>query len=51
MSFVYWAWANQHQGKKHSTQTLQYLEKAIEIDPNYVGGRLWAEALMKKLKQ
>jgi tetratricopeptide (TPR) repeat protein len=48
MSFVYWAWANQHQNKKFRTESLAYLEKAISLDPNYVGGRKRAEELKKK---
>ena len=49
MSFVYWAWANQHQSKKFRTESLAYLDKAISLDPNYVGGRKRAEALKGKL--
>jgi tetratricopeptide (TPR) repeat protein len=49
MSFVYWAWANQHQSKKYRTESLAYLEKAISLDPNYVGGRKRAEELKGKL--
>lgn len=49
MSFVYWAWANQHQSKKFRTESLVYLEKAISLDPNYVGGRKRAEELKTKL--
>lgn len=45
MSFTYWAWAKQHQGKKYRTQALQYLDKAISLDPNYKAGRTKAEAL------
>ena len=51
MSFTYWAWANQHQGKKHRQQALDYLERAIALDPNYVGGRERAETLRAKLLQ
>lgn len=49
MSFVYWAWANQHQSKKFRTESLAYLDKAISFDPNYVGGRKRAEELKTKL--
>jgi tetratricopeptide (TPR) repeat protein len=49
MSFVYWAWANQHQSKKYREQSLGYLEKAISLDPNYVGGRKRAEELKSKI--
>jgi tetratricopeptide (TPR) repeat protein len=45
MSFTYWAWAKQHQGKKDRTQALAYLNKAINLDPNYKAGRLRAEEL------
>lgn len=48
MSFVFWAWANQHQSKKFRTKALGYLNKAIELDPNYNGGRKRAEELIKK---
>ncbi len=49
MSFVYWAWANQHQSKKYREQAIEYLDKSISIDPNYLGGRKRAEELKKKL--
>ncbi len=49
MSFVYWAWANQHQSKKYRTESLAYLEKAILLDQNYKGGRKRAEELKLKL--
>ena len=49
MSFVYWAWANQHQSRKFSTESLAYLEKAISLDPKYVGGRKRAEELKSKI--
>jgi tetratricopeptide (TPR) repeat protein len=45
MSFVYWAWANQHQGMKYRKQALTYLDKAIALDPSYLGGRKRAEEL------
>ncbi len=50
MSFTYWGWAKQHQGKKYRNQALQYLDKAIQLDPNYQAGRKRAEELKKKLK-
>jgi hypothetical protein len=49
MSFTYWAWAKQHQSKKHRIQSLQYLDMAIELDPNYKAGRQKAEALKAKM--
>lgn len=49
MSFVYWAWAKQHQGKKHRTQALNYLDKAIALDLNYEAGRKRSEELKNKL--
>ena len=49
MSFVYWAWAKQHQGKKHRTEALNYLDKAIALDPNYEAGRKRSEELKNKL--
>lgn len=49
MSFVYWAWAKQHQGKKYRTQALNYLDKAIALDPNYEAGRKRSEELKNKL--
>ena len=49
MSFVYWAWANQRQNGKNKTQSLIYLEKAIELDPNYKAGRQRAEDLKAKM--
>jgi tetratricopeptide (TPR) repeat protein len=45
MSFTFWAWAKQHQSNKYREQALQYLDKAISIDPNYEGGRKKAETL------
>lgn len=49
MSFVYWAWANQHQGKKYKSQSLEYLDKAISLDVNYEAGRKRAENLKSKI--
>jgi hypothetical protein len=49
MSFTYWAWAKQHQSKKYRKQALAYLDKAIQLDPNYQAGRKRAEELKKKL--
>ncbi|MDR6198007.1 tetratricopeptide (TPR) repeat protein [Siphonobacter sp. BAB-5404] len=49
MSFTYWAWANQHQSKKHRPQSLEYLELAIKLDPHYEAGRERAEILKQKL--
>ncbi len=49
MSFTYWAWAKQHQSKKYRSQALQYLDKAINLDPNYKAGRAKAEKLKLKL--
>ena len=48
MSFTYWAWAKQHQSKKYRTQALQYLDKAIALDPEYKAGRKKAEELKSK---
>lgn len=47
MSITYWAWANQHKNQKK--QALIYLEKSIELDPNYKAGRKKAEVLKAKL--
>ena len=49
MSFTYWAWAKQRQGKTYRSQSLAYLEKAISLDPNYKAGRQRAEELKAKL--
>ena len=49
MSFTYWAWANQRQGKKNRSQALSYLDKAIELDPDNKAGRSKAEDLKAKL--
>jgi tetratricopeptide (TPR) repeat protein len=48
MSFTYWAWANQHQTKRDRAKALIYLERAIELDPDYNGGRKRAEELKQK---
>ena len=45
MSFTYWAWAKQHQGKKYRNQAIAYLDKAISLDQNYKAGRIKAEEL------
>jgi len=49
MSFTYWAWAKQRQSKKHRTQSLAYLDKAISLDQNYKAGRAKAEELKTAL--
>lgn len=51
MSFTYWAWANQRQGKKHREEALAYLDRAIALDPEYEGGRKRAEELKAKLSR
>ena len=51
MSFTYWAWANQHQGRKDREKSLIYLEKAIELDPQYEAGRQKAEELKASFKK
>nr|WP_314559887.1 hypothetical protein [uncultured Capnocytophaga sp.] len=48
MSFVYWAWAKQHPQRKYRSQALAYLQKAIELDPNYLAGRKRSEELIAK---
>ncbi|MEO6820672.1 MAG: hypothetical protein ABI204_13145 [Ginsengibacter sp.] len=45
MSFTYWAWAKEHQEKKFRTQAINYLDRAIHLDPNYKAGRARAEKL------
>jgi len=49
MSFTYWAWAKQRQGRKYRTQSLSYLDKAIALDPDYKAGREKAEKLKMTL--
>ena len=49
IGFTYWAWAKQHQGKKYREQALNYLNKAIKLDPEYKAGRKKAEELKNKL--
>ncbi|TMM53467.1 hypothetical protein FEE95_19125 [Maribacter algarum] len=51
LSFTYWAWANQYQGKKYRQKALRYLDKAIELDPEYKAGRTKAEELKSKLRK
>jgi hypothetical protein len=51
MSFVYWAWANQHQSKKYRKQSLAYLDRAIALDPHYLGGGKRAEELKNRFAQ
>jgi len=45
MSFSYWGWARAHSKKRFRKQAITYLNKAIEIDPNYEAGRKRAEEL------
>ena len=47
MSFAYWGWAKAHKKKKFRKQAITYLNKAIEIDPEYKAGRKRAEELKK----
>ena len=47
MSFTYWALANKHRSQK--TKALEYLDKAIALDPNYQAGRKRAETLKGSL--
>ncbi len=49
IGFTYWAWAKQHQQKKYRERALAYLEKTIQLDPEYKAGRKRAEELKKKL--
>jgi tetratricopeptide (TPR) repeat protein len=50
MSFAYWAWANQHQGKKDRDQAIAYLDEAIALDTNYNAGRAKAENLLQNIQ-
>lgn len=49
MSFTCWAWAKQRQGRKYRNQSLEYLNKAIALDPYYKAGRQKAEDLKVQL--
>lgn len=49
MSFVFWGWANQHQGKGDRKEALAYLDRAIALDLHYRAGRKRAEELRTKL--
>ena len=51
MSFTYWAWAKQHPSKSDRAKALEYLDKAIALDPQYQGGRKRAEELKGKMLQ
>ncbi len=51
LSFTYWAWAKQHQQKKYRKQALEYLDKAINLDPNYKAGRKRAEELKTEMQE
>lgn len=51
MSFTYWAWAKQHSSKTDRAKALEYLDKAIALDPQYQGGRKRAEELKGKMLQ
>ena len=48
MSFSYWDWARAFNKKKYRQQAIKYLNKAIEIDPNYKAGRKRAEELKEQ---
>lgn len=48
MSFTYWAWARAHSKKKFRQKAITYLNRAIEIDPNYKAGRKRAEELKEQ---
>jgi len=50
MSFTYWAWAKQFRNKRRM-EAIHYLDKAIELDPNYQAGRQRAEALKAVIKK
>ena len=49
MCFLYWAWANQHKGKRHREQAIHYLDQAISLDPHYKAGPAKAEELKARL--
>lgn len=49
MSFTYWARAKQVQSDKQ--RAVEYVNKAIELDPGYKAGRKRAEMLLKKLSK
>jgi len=49
MSFTYWGWARAHKNKKYSKKAIEYLNKAIEIDPDYKAGRKRAEELKEHM--
>jgi len=51
MSFSYWAWARANSEKRYRQQAIDYLNKAIEIDPNYNAGRKRAEELKGKYQK
>jgi hypothetical protein len=51
MSFSYWAWANQHQKKKHRAKAVQYLNLAIELDAAGKAGKKRALELKAKLEK
>jgi len=49
MSFTYWALAKQKQAQREKSESFQYLEKAIMLDPHYEAGRARAEELKASL--
>ncbi len=51
MSYTYWAWAKNHKASKNRSKSLAYLNKAVELDPNYEGGRERSEQLISELKK
>jgi len=48
LSFSYWGWARAHNKRKHRKKAIEYLKKAIEIDPNYSAGRKRSEELLNE---
>jgi hypothetical protein len=49
MSYTYWAWAKNNKSGKNRSKSLTYLKKAVELDPNYEGGREKSEELIAEL--
>lgn len=50
MSYTYYALANKCQSKKCREKSMLYLDKAIQLDPDYKAGRQKAEALKMRMK-
>jgi tetratricopeptide (TPR) repeat protein len=48
MSYVYYSWANLYHTNKNRTQTVNYLKKSIDLDPNNIAAGKDAKKILEK---